>query len=91
MDSLQRSSLLCAKHTLCLSGRLEDLRLPHAWPQTRPDARTQNLSKDFPRHKVVPDMDNMGELAARSLFCSSPTLSLSPSFPLLSVSADENK
>ena len=32
-------------YTLCLSGRLEELRLPRARPQTRPDARTRNLSK----------------------------------------------
>ena len=39
-------------HTLCLSGRMEDLRFPRARPQMRPDARTGNLSKGIPRHKV---------------------------------------
>ena len=38
--------------TLCLSIRLEGLRLPRTRLQTRPDARARNLSKDPPRHKV---------------------------------------
>ena len=39
-------------HILCLSGRLDELRLPRAQPQTRPRARTRILSKDLLRHKV---------------------------------------
>ena len=45
-------SSISAHSTLCLSGHLEKLRLPRARPQTRPDARTRNLSKGLPRHKV---------------------------------------
>ena len=51
------------------------------------------IVRELTVNSVVPDMDNMGELAARSLFALfiPYSLSLSPSFPLLSVSADENK
>ena len=35
-----------------VSRDLEKLRLPRARPQTRPDARTRNVSKGLPRHKV---------------------------------------
>ena len=52
VHSFLAANTLPTQATLCLRSCLEELRLPRARPQTRPDARTRNLSKGPPRHKV---------------------------------------